>query len=444
MERKNYWMLIIFTIFLILFAIFSTRIGFHDVYEYITISKNFAGIKNVNIFSGHSLLYPLIISIFLKIWPSLTIIKLVNVSWLFGIGALLLFWLKNKKVFIIFAFSPLIWFVSIQTTPVLPATFFFFLFYIFIKKESIKYNLLYAGFFLGISIAVYTPMALIGSIFILIYFFDKSFKEFFFLLIAVLVGSLPRFVLDYYLFKMPVYSFIRYAGANFIVSLGLNLAIKDFNIIGNLEILLIFVLISPFLFKIYRLKFKFYKKEVIFIILASIIFLMRGTMIKYFLIISPIILFLLSKVLTKKEIKWHIIFSIILIIIMTGNYFTTNEIILRKDLEEIKENYNVDYIIAQPAGANKLATFSWQNKPYFVWFQDFNASLKNETFIRGYEFDFDSKIPLKSRLKISASFNRFEDKVYENYILVTEKDIGFQPENFNLKKCYEILCVYEK
>ncbi len=86
MDKKDYWMLSAFGLVLVLFAVFSSQVIFHDTAEYITIAKNFAGVNNVDLFSGHSLLYPFFIAIFLKILPSLTMVKLVNVLWLFLIG----------------------------------------------------------------------------------------------------------------------------------------------------------------------------------------------------------------------------------------------------------------------------------------------------------------------------------------------------------------------
>ncbi|GAJ01695.1 unnamed protein product, partial [marine sediment metagenome] len=160
MKKKNY--LLIFILFLLVFAIFSTRIQFHDVNEYITIAKALAGINNLNVFTGHSSFYPLIISLFLRIWPNIIMIKIVNTMWLFLIGAILLLWLKSKKTFIIFAFSPLVWYMSIQTTPVLPASLFLLLAFIFFKKQNIKYNNLYSGLCLGLSFAFYTPMILVS------------------------------------------------------------------------------------------------------------------------------------------------------------------------------------------------------------------------------------------------------------------------------------------
>ena len=62
----------------VFFIFFSTRISFHDTHEYITVSKELAGIHNVRVHSGHSYVYPFFISIFLKIFPSMQTIKFIN------------------------------------------------------------------------------------------------------------------------------------------------------------------------------------------------------------------------------------------------------------------------------------------------------------------------------------------------------------------------------
>ena len=57
---KKIWILV-FALALIIFAVFSTKISFHDTSEYITVAKYLAGINNVNLFIGHSIVYPFII-----------------------------------------------------------------------------------------------------------------------------------------------------------------------------------------------------------------------------------------------------------------------------------------------------------------------------------------------------------------------------------------------
>jgi len=442
--KKEYIILVIFAAVLFLFALFSTHIIFHDVPEYITIAKNFAGINNIDLFSTHSLLYPLIMSPFLKISNSLVMIKLVNCLWLFLIAVVLSLWLKNKKAMILFIFSPLVWHISIQTTPVLPASFFFLIAFIFFKKENLKGHMAYSGIFLGLSCTIYDPLILVSAFFILVYFWKKNISSLFWYLIFMAIGFLPRLIMDFYLFHMPFYSLIRYFGTNAIIALGLNSRISMYEIFRQPAGLLIIVAISPLLYTLYRLDWRRYKQEAIFLGIIFFVFIIRAALIKYFMIIAPIIIILLSLVMTEKEIKWHCILSIILIVLMTFSYFTPNpQSSINQDMKEILHDYsNVSYILVYPGNdANTMAVFSWQDNPRFVWFQDYEASLTNQTRIKGYDFSFNSKIPLKDRLVISASFNRFENKTYSNYIAISQnKD---EIPGFAIEKCYKVLCVYK-
>ena len=164
----------------------------------------------------------------------------------------------------------------------------------------------------------------------------------------------------------------------------------------------------------------------------------------------PIIILLLVKVYNNKDLKWHCILSIFLIIFLTGNYFITNETntdnLLQNDLNQITTDYNNQYIITGPFEATKFAQFIWQEKPHFIWFQDYQASINNQSTIREYNINFNSNIPLKNQLQISAYFNRYNNKTYNNkdLILVTQKSKEKFPElnNFNLDKCYDVLCIY--
>ncbi|MFA5020211.1 MAG: hypothetical protein WC533_03870 [Candidatus Pacearchaeota archaeon] len=441
--KKTTYVLIGFALVLIGFAIFSTKLGFHDSYEYITVSKILAGVDNLDVFTTHSLVYPFIISLFLKIWPSLTMIKLVNVFWVFLIGIVLLIFLKNKFAFLIFAISPLTWYASIQTTPALPASFCLLLAYLFIKNQKIKHSYIYSGLFLGLSVAFYTPMMLFSFLFILVYFWNGRFNNFVNYFIFFSIGILPALVLDYVLFNNPMYSFIRYFGANFVVSIaGVSSGTRNLQILNTPGVLLIIVAISPFLFRLHRLKFEEHKKDIIFLILSGLILLVRAAMLKYFIIISPILILLLSPLLTKKEIKWHCVVSVILIVILTFGFFgATKDSKIQEDLLKIKGDFKTEYIIAGPYEAPKIAAQLWEDSPKIAWIEDFEASRENKTVLKEYSIKTNSKINLRENLEISAKFNRFGDYNYDNYIIVSEKESEL-PEGLEKEKCYSILCVY--
>ena len=437
--KKKY--LGLFAIGLILFAIFTTKIGFHDCYEYITIAKYFGGISNINLFSTHSILYPLIIGLFLKIVPTILTIKLINVLWVFLIGIVLLCWLNKKWAFILFATSPLTWFLSVQTTPVLPASFFFLLSFILFEKE-IKYSKIYSALCLGLSIAFYTPMILIGGIFLLVYFWDKKCYDAFIYSVFLGIGFFPRLIVDYFFLGNPVYSIMRYFGTNFLISLGMNPNISGTYLTNILGILLIFVGISPLLFKLYSVDFKTYQKEIIFLALASAILLIRTASLKYFFLISPIILILLAKKLTKKEIKLHVLLSIVIIIFLCFGFFgQTRDVLMKQDLEQIFSEYPDRQIVAGPFEANGFAALLWKNEPGIYWFMDYQAQVENKTELKSYSFEFMPNIPIREKIVFSGEFIRpYPEQSYENIIVVSEKQ---DLEGFNKINCYESLCVYE-
>ena len=442
MESKIKY-LIFFVLGLLLFSIFSAKVLFHDAPEYITIAKNFAGVNNVDLFSTHSLLYPLIISPFLKIWPSLTMLKIVNCMWVFLIGLTLFLLNENKKAFVLFVFSPLTWYVSIQTSPILPASFCFLLSFLFLRTIKVKYNLFYSGIFLGLSYAFYDPMLFIAGIFILVYFWNKRFYNLFAYLVSFLIGLLPRFLLDYYLFDFPFYSMIRFFGTNMIITLGLYPGTTTFHIFENPIGLLGLFIISPFLFKIYKAHQGENKRDFIFVIISFILILTRCAALKYFLMISPVAIIIFSKYLTKKEINWHIIISVLITIFLVFNFFTYNyENKLQEDLNHIIEDRPEAEQIISGEMANAVSVFLWADLPKVEWYDNFKIyQEKQGTKIRRYEFDFNSKLNLRDSFSISANFDLPENKSYENYIIVSSKNKPI--ENREIIKCYEVLCVYE-
>jgi len=263
----------------------------------------------------------------------------------------------------------------------------------------------------------------------------------------MMIGLLPRIILDYYYFKNPIYSFIRYVGCNFAFTF-----LGNSNIEGLLSwlwnIFLLLFIVSPLIFTIYRINFKKYKKFIIFLSISLLIFIVRLnsylklTAISYFIVFVPLIVLLIAKSIKEKELKWHCVISILIIVFLTWNFFIPNEEnLINSDLQKIISEHDVEYIIAGPYDAVTFAAYTWDDKPEFVWFQDFVASKENRTEIRKYNLDFDSQIPLKNKLVISASFNRFNEVKYDNYILVLRE--GQEPsEEFALEKCYDYLCVY--
>src|SRR3989344_9503694 len=102
-KEQDYFILAVFLLALILYAIFTTKTGIHDTGEYIVKAKDLAGLGNIEPYTFHSIIYSLFLSFFLRIFPSLITIKIINILWIFATGLLLYFYTKNKKTLLLWA-----------------------------------------------------------------------------------------------------------------------------------------------------------------------------------------------------------------------------------------------------------------------------------------------------------------------------------------------------
>ena len=411
--------------------------------EYISFAKSLAGINNVDLFVGHPMLYPWFISLFLKLFPSFLTIRIINSLWVILIAFVLYYLFKDKKAFIIFALSPLTWHTSIQTTPILPAAFLFTLSFYFFKNSKIKHNLLFSGILLGLSCAVYTPMFIPAFFFTLIYFWNKQLKEIIPFAISMLIGFLPSIIFDYYLFGNPIYSLIRYASTNLLITLNMNSTITQGMILSHPEIFLLIIFISPLLFRLHRLKFKENRNEIILLLTVGAFYLLRGGMLKYFIILSPLAIILLSKVLSDEEIKIGSIISAGIIIIIAFQFISySGDVKAQEDMNQIIVDYNPTLIISDPYNSVAISTYIWKNEPKVTELEIFNATLSGKDNFKQYSFLLQpTKINLRDNIEFTAKF-KIENKTYENYILVS-KENKESIDGFKLDKCYSTFCVYK-
>jgi hypothetical protein len=294
-----------------------------------------------------------------------------------------------------------------------------------------------------------TIYKIVSLIFLFVYFWNERFSKTILYIVFLLIGFIPNLIIDFYFLGAPGYTLIRHFGSQFIISLGLNPTTSDFHLFetikNNLEILLIPIIISPLLYKLYKFDFLKYKKDSVFLFLTLLILIVRASLLKYLLIISPLAVLFLSKVFNKKDILIHAIVSILLIVLLTSGYFTDNQSsLLSKDLIQIKEDFSPDYIISESYETNVFGALSWENKPFYVWEQDYLSHINNESFTRSYNFEINPKIPVKDALDIRVSFKGapVTDYAREKIIFVSEDEKEI--ESFKLRKCYSVLCAYER
>lgn len=445
MKKKSILaVLFLYLVVLVLFTYFSRTISFHDTYEYVTLTKDLAGIHNINVYSTHSLIFPFFASQILRMFPDLFVLKLLGSIWLFFTALLVYFYSKNEKALLLFAFSPIAWFISIQYTPIIPSAFFILLAYVLFKRyeqNGSKISFLFSGISSGIAISIYYPALSIILFFILVFMFDKKFYVPFSYIIILLVSLMPEFILNYIFFKMPFYSLIRYFGINALVLAG-----RSFNVgfIYFYWVLIPFA-ITPFLYKLLGVDFKRFRKELLFILLSAIFFAVRGGDLKYFYLFAPIVLLLVSQAISKKEVKLNSLISLVLIIVLTYSYFgNTPDTKITKDLEEIKSEYPSSQYLTSDNRASMFASFSWNSTPKFIWLWEYEFENENKTITSSYEINSIPQISSDKLLSINIQLIKNNKIIIDDPVYLIAKRGDEVSGNFKFIKSYDMLDIYEK
>ena len=442
--------ILIYILALFSVTIFSGRIGIHDAGEYISIAKAIAGIQNVDLFSAHSIIYPIFLAIFIKIFPSMITIKIMSALWILATSLLLRkFW--GNKALILFALSPVVWFTTIEVSPILPVAFFFTLSYYYIDKwktDKKLSHLIYGSFFSGFCVALWGGALIIPIILFLVYFLKEKTSNSIIFFILNAVGYLPRLISDQVIFGYFLQSTIRYFGVNVTMLMGLGVnKIQEPTLAFLLEILF---LISPLLIMIYLKYKKQYKREIWIISIFLIFFYFRTGRpigLKYFLVIAPLVMIVLSKILTDKQIliagSLGILLTVLIILPAHFNPLADVEKRYRGDLEAIHEELGYDTIVAGPHQSLVYALVLWKNEPKIIWYEDYKMSQENEEVYSLYEYQTPkTKLFTRKVVTFKGGLKSPEKKEYSNLPIVLYKDLEIKEPGYKLEKCYTNLCVY--
>jgi hypothetical protein len=307
-------LMILFFIILFLFVIFANKISFSDVAQHLNVAKEFAGIAHSKVRNTPGWIYGWFLGQFLKIIPSLQLVKLLNALWLFLDGILLYFITKNKKTFLLWMFSPIVWYMGVWINPILACSFFLLIAYYSIKRyedyKNKKYFIL-SALSLGLIPAIWSGGFYISVFFLCAFFYNKKLIKLILYLIPFFITFSFRLIFDAYYFNFPFFSIIRGIGSNLVYLSGN--ALSQISSTGEglpyiYRLILLFLIISPFLFRLYKLNFKKHIPEYVFLGFTSILFLMN-LQLRYFIVIAPILILLLSDLIKKKEFFIHIVIS---------------------------------------------------------------------------------------------------------------------------------------
>ncbi|MBS3072820.1 hypothetical protein J4477_03245 [Candidatus Pacearchaeota archaeon] len=473
--------------FLLVVTLFTKYYGSTDLSDYSDTARYFAGDYSADIRSSHSYLYGYLVHFFLifdsyfifKIF-SIILIALIVISVYFISG-------KEKNAFWLIAFAPTVWYMAPWINPIQISSLFLLWSWYFIEKYShddkIK-NLAFAGIFLGLSFAFWDTILFFGSFLIIWFMFDKKLSHLFFLLFFILIGLLPRLILDYSLFGFPFFSILKsfFGTLSNAFLFGRGSSYTSGIWTNFITFFLIFISI-PFLFwRSYKKDSFFDNKKTLGFLSVCLILIFINPQIRYTLAIIPIIIVLISRNLNeiqfKKQLTTFILISFIFIIptilqiffsfnqtnyaditsVLTekNSYTLTNSFepdLIKTDLNQITKDYPSEelyLVLGIPDYYQKLAHIYWGDKiKEFVSIQDYSMYYLNLTDIFSKKLIFLPKINERRYIWIGGGIGKNPNDL-TNYseidyaLSFKEENLTDVPKGFEKIKDYSILSVWNK
>jgi uncharacterized membrane protein len=467
----------IIILILLIIMTFATKFnGNTDVKDYSNVAKFFSGDLNSKIRSSHSYLYGFIHSPFVGLFENFLIFKITSlVSIFLIIISVYLISNKNKKALWLILASPISWYMAPWISPIQIATLFFLWSYNFIKKfdkENKLKQLFLSGFLAGISWAFWDGILFFIPLLYISFMYDKKLSKLIFLLTAILVGLIPRLLLDHFLFGFSLFGIIRHISASLTLTF-LGGFYGQESLAGIWKFLLVLIYLPFFTYLMINKKdSKNRKKSTIFIIL-SIILLIINSQVRFVFLLFPIIILQIYDKLNNKQYFVQLLFFLIISLITInpyliqitndtnansldavffnlGNLYISSEFksdILKEDLKKIGSEYSGEIFLVgnKPDSYSDLAELYWGSRiKELVSIQDYN--LKENPIISQKEICTNTRINSRrdicNLIYIRKSFNDKTDYNSIKYAISEEENLNL--EGFKLIKKYKLLFIFEK
>lgn len=454
MKRKQIIILITGLILLIIISIATQYYGSTDTGDYSDIAKYLSGTFQAKIRLSHSALYGSIMSPLIKLTKNQIPFKIASLIFLIALIFSVYYTTKSKKALFLMLFSPIIWYMGPWISPIQLASLLFFWAYYSIKKykdtEKIRFIWI-SGILGGLSWAFWDGIMFFIFFLGFAFLYDKKFYHFLVFLFSILIGLLPRLILDQLFFGFSLVGIARYF-SNLVIGIlygGMYGQAKEITsfIPVFAPIILALPFIPYFVYKLFSKKIWKDNIEIIIFLIPTLLLLIKQTQIRYLLFLVPILIYEIGPKLNINEVKKNILLSLIIILIITTPYIIqikapledygefSSFILNIKHLnyanqEEIIENVNkianefpnsIFVVGNQNDDYRKLASVYWGKEiKEFVSIEDYNLYLKNESIIFQKSFMPQPTLQDRRQVWISGGINKNkEDKTNYNAIKYT-------------------------
>ena len=474
--------LVILSIFLLVGISFLTGYqGSTDVGDYSTPARYFAGNFQAKLRISDSALYGAIAAPFVKIFESLLIFKIFSIIFLFLLIYSVYYTTKSKYAFWMMLLSPITWYMGPWINPIQLSALLFFWSYYLMKKFNLRSRISFlfvSGVAGGLSWAFWDGIIIFIVPYTILFLYRKKLYHFIYFLFFIFLGLIPKLFLDQLIFGFALSGILRYIFGllSFILFQGIypSNSISESLSFEILTLISLILFIPSFIYKLFS-KENFNKEAAAIIFITfGILVILKQSQIRYFLIIIPIIIYELAPRLTFIQFKKHLIFSTIIIFLVSVPYiiqigystnaqefsslitnfknlqiYENNEALIKEDLDLISENYpNQAFVVGnKPDDYVLLASIYWGKRiKEFVSIQDYNLYLENSSILFEKKFMPTPSIKDRRQIWLAGGINKNENDETDY------KNINFgiglgQPINlkgFKLVRRYNSLYLSEK
>ncbi|MEK6846907.1 MAG: hypothetical protein AABY16_01940 [Nanoarchaeota archaeon] len=476
--RKELYSLISVITILIVITFLTRFYGGADILDYSDSAKFFADKYAAKIRSSHSYVYGLLHAIPISLTEGFFFFKITSLfSLLLIVYSVYRITNKNKKALWLMLLSPIVWYMAPWISPIQTASLFFLWSHYFIRKydhlSNVKY-LLYAGLLAGLSWAFWDGVLFFIPFFALSFLYNKKLSHFIYFIILVLVGSMPRLILDQILFGFAFLGILRHILASLTIALYGGIYSQS-SLIGLSKFIITFVFIPIFSYLLFTKKIIKENKKTATFLIFSIIIIILNSQVRFSLFVVPIIIASIAPYLSHKQFVLQIAISLILILLVINPYliqlrYSTNfsefgaipyifpdiklnslfvEDLIKEDLKKVTEEYpNKTFVVGNNYESYRfLANIYWGDKvKEFVSIEDYKLNNSNNPKV--FEKEFCSHIKISERRDFCTSVyirKSFKDQTDYNKIeyALSDKD-SLDLEGFSFVKKYKYLSLFKK
>lgn len=471
--------LILIGFILVVLTLTTSYYGSTDLADYSDTARYFAGNYAADIRSSHSYLYGFIHAPLIRIFDSFFVFKITSLL-ILGMLVYSVYCIsgKDRRAFALMLLSPVVWYMAPWISPIQLASLCMLWAYYWVAKydetTSVR-HLLYAGALIGLGLAMWDTILFFGAFLLIPYLWNKKAYHLGITCAGIIIGLLPRLVLDYTLFAFPFFSLLKsfFGTLTNAFFLGRGSAYAG-SFANDLVLFALIALAVPFYFwqACTSKSFISKNKKILFFIVLSLLLIFINPQIRYTLTLVPIITVLILPHLSQAHWRKQILISSAIIVLFIAptalqtmysfnesEYYDITEVlthlstlrltaesesqILARDLEKIEQDYPHQRFIVfgQADYYQKLAHLYWgENITEFVSVQDYVLWQKNETTLFEKKLTFIPLINDRRAIWVGGGIfkNPNEDTDYD----VLRYGIAFDKDSID--PAYETIQSYEQ